>query len=160
MQEIGTKLWVEKLHAFRRQELECGAKTLLSDLQNPPERPGWQFPGPNLHWDTTLAALRRFGIQGILYLAETEAAQGAFCCVPGFHKMLDAWLAALSEGVVPRAEALRTLRAKPIAAARGDLVLWHPSLPHGSSPNRATGPRVFQYMSMRPSRWAYNEEWR
>lgn len=127
---------------------------------NPPERPGWTFPGPHLHWDTTLAEPRHFGIQGILYLAETEAAQGAFCCVPGFHKTLDAWLAALPEGVDARAEALRTLKAKPIAAGRGDLILWHHSLPHGSSPNRSTRPRVVQYMSMRPSRWAYNPEWR
>lgn len=127
---------------------------------NAPERPGWMFPGPHLHWDTTLAPPRHFGIQGILYLAETEAEQGAFCCVPGFHKTLDAWLEALPKGVDARAEALRTLKAKPIAAGRGDLVLWHQSLPHGSSPNRATRPRVVQYMSMRPSRWAYNEEWR
>lgn len=127
---------------------------------NPPERPGWLFPGPHLHWDTTLARPHYFGIQGILYLADTEASQGAFCCVPGFHKRLDGWLDALPEGVDARAEALNTLRAEPIAAGGGDLVLWHHSLPHGSSPNRASRPRVVQYMSMRPTRWDYNMEWR
>ncbi|SFS02551.1 Ectoine hydroxylase-related dioxygenase, phytanoyl-CoA dioxygenase (PhyH) family [Granulicella pectinivorans] len=126
---------------------------------NPPERPGWLFPGPKLHWDCTLAQPHHLEIQGILYLAETEAAQGAFCCVPGFHKGLIPWLDSLPKGADPRAEALRTLTAKPIAAGRGDLVLWHQSLPHGSSPNRASRPRVVQYISMRPTRWEHNSEW-
>jgi hypothetical protein len=126
---------------------------------NPPEREGWLFPGPNLHWDCTLARPHHFAIQGILYLAKTEEAQGAFCCVPGFHKGLSTWLEALPKGVDPRTEALRTMTAKPIAAGRGDLVLWHQSLPHGSSPNRATRPRVVQYISMHPTRWDYNPEW-
>lgn len=126
---------------------------------NPPERPGWKFPGPHLHWDTTLAAPHYFGVQGILYLADTTEEQGAFCCVPGFHKQLSSWLESIPLGVNPRDEALRTLKMKPIAARRGDLVMWHHSLPHGSSPNRATRPRVVQYLTMRPTRWPYNPEW-
>lgn len=127
---------------------------------NPPERVGWPFPGPHLHWDTTLAEPHHLDVQGILYLADTAEEQGAFSCVPGFHRMLKAWLEELPEGVDPRVEALRTLTMKPIAAKRGDMVLWHASLPHGSSPNRGTRPRVAQYIAMRPSRWAYNTEWR
>ena len=45
---------------------------------NPPERPGWKFPGPYLHWDVSLAQPVPFGVQGILYLADTAADQGAF----------------------------------------------------------------------------------
>ena len=127
---------------------------------NPPEREGWPFPGPRLHWDTTLAEPHHLDVQGILYLADVDEEQGAFSCVPGFHKRLKAWLDGLPEGVEPRVEALRTLTMKPIGAKRGDMVLWHASLPHGSSPNRGTRPRVAQYIAMRPSRWAYNAEWR
>lgn len=127
---------------------------------NPPEREGWRFPGPHLHWDTTLAAPHHFGVQGILYLADTAAEQGAFCCVPGFHRRLAEWLESLPDGADARAVALRTLTPQPIAAGRGDMVLWHQSLPHGSSPNRGTRPRVAQYISMRPTRWQYNPEWR
>jgi len=58
-----------------------------------------------------------------------------------------------------RAEALRTLTTKPIAAKRGDMVLWHASLPHGSSQNRAKRPGLTQDFAMRPSRWAYNKVW-
>jgi hypothetical protein len=127
---------------------------------NPPERENWKFPGPHLHWDTTLAPPHDFGVQGILYLADTAEDQGAFCCVTGFHKSLPDWLNALPANVDARKEALRTLRAKPIAAKRGDLVLWHHLLPHSSSPNRGVRPRVVQYMTMRPTRWPHHAEWR
>jgi hypothetical protein len=127
---------------------------------NPPVRKGWEFPGPRLHWDTTLAEPHHLDVLGILYLADTEENQGAFSCVPGFHRTLKSWLDGLPEGVEPRGEALRTLTMKPIAAERGDMVLWHTSLPHGSSPNCGTRPRVAQYISMRPTRWLHNTEWR
>jgi hypothetical protein len=126
---------------------------------NPPEREGWPFPGPHLHWDTTLAPPHHFGLQGILYLADTVENQGAFSCVPGFQKQLGPWLESLPKGVDPRAEALRTLTMKPIGANAGDMVLWHQSLPHGSSPNRAKRPRVAQYITMNPTRWPHHQEW-
>ena len=47
----------------------------------------------------------------------------------------------------------------PIAGDAGDLVLWHHALPHGSSPNRGTKPRVVQYITLRPTRWAYTARW-
>ena len=62
---------------------------------NPPEREDWPFPGPHLHWDTTVAPPHCFGIQGILYLADTAENQGAFTCIPGFHRKLESWLTSL-----------------------------------------------------------------
>jgi hypothetical protein len=56
--------------------------------------------------------------------------------------------------------ARRTLTMKPVAAKRGDMIIWHHLLPHGSSPNRAQRPRAVQYMSLRPTRFAYTEEWK
>lgn len=126
---------------------------------NPPERPGWPFPGPHLHWDTTVAAPHYFGVQGILYLADTAENQGAFTCIPGFHRTLEAWLAGLPGGANPREAILDHPGAKPIAAGAGDMVLWHKSLPHGSSPNRAALPRVAQYISMFPTRWEHHATW-
>jgi hypothetical protein len=55
---------------------------------NPPERPGWRFPGPDLHWDVSLAQPIPPGMAGILYLIDTAPAQGAFTCVPGFHRRI------------------------------------------------------------------------
>lgn len=127
---------------------------------NPPERERWKFPGPHLHWDITLAEPHCLDMLGILYLVDVAEDQGAFSCVPGFHRTLKDWLKTVPEGVDARDYGRRTLTMKPIAGRRGDLVIWHQSLPHGSSPNRASRPRVAQYMTMRPTRWAYNEEWR
>jgi len=127
---------------------------------NPPERPGWQFPGPYMHWDTTLAEPHYFGVQGILYLADTGENQGAFTCIPGFHRTLSAWLAGLPKGADPRALILEQPGAKPIAAQAGDMVLWNHLLPHGSSPNSAVRPRVVQYITMKPTRWKYHTVWR
>ncbi len=126
---------------------------------NPPERSGWQFPGPHLHWDVSLAQPIPFGVQGILYLTDTAADQGAFTCVPGFHRRIQSWLENLSAGADPRKEDLSSL-AVPIAGRAGDLVIWRHELPHGSSPNRASLPRVVQYIRRYPGYWEYNPVWR
>jgi ectoine hydroxylase-related dioxygenase (phytanoyl-CoA dioxygenase family) len=127
---------------------------------NPPENAGWKFPGPHVHWDSTLARPHCFGVQGILYLTDTPANQGAFSCIPGFHRTLDQWLKELPPSEDPRQAILRHPGLKPIAGKAGDLVLWHHSLPHGSSPNHGTKPRVVQYISLRPTRWEYTAEWK
>lgn len=128
---------------------------------NPPERPGWQFPGPRLHWDVSIAPPTPLGMHGILYLTDTAADQGAFTCVPGFHRRLPDWLAELPAGADPRdLRLLNTLPATPIPGRAGDLVIWHDALPHASSPNRSTRPRVAQYITMAPSHWDFNPVWR
>ncbi len=126
---------------------------------NPPERSGWQFPGPHLHWDVSLARPIPFGAQGILYLTDTAADQGAFTCVPGFHRRIASWLEGLPAGADPRQQDLSSL-AVPIPGRAGDLVIWRHELPHGSSPNRASLPRVVQYIRRYPSYWEYNPVWR
>ncbi len=116
---------------------------------DPPERDRWRFPGPDLHWDTSLVAPIPLDIQGILYLTDTPAAHGAFRCVPGFHRRIDAWLAGLPPGANPRTQDLST-EAVPIAARAGDMILWHGALPHGASANRGTRPRMVQYIAWYP----------
>jgi hypothetical protein len=127
---------------------------------NPPEREGWRFPGPHLHWDMTLSPPHCFGVQGILYLADTPAEQGAFSCIPGFHRRLETWLKELPPGEDPRRAILREPGLTPIAGKAGDLVLWHQALPHGSSPNCGRLPRVVQYITLLPTRWRYTAEWK
>ena len=122
---------------------------------NPPELPDWKYPS-HLHWDTKLEPPIEFWVQGVLYLTDTAANQGAFTCVPGFHRQLEAWLKDLPPEANPREQDLESLGAKPIAGAAGDLIIWHSALPHGSSPNTATHPRVAQYVTMFPSQ-GYDE---
>ena len=116
---------------------------------NPPERDGWHFPGPDLHWDTSLVAPIPLDIQGILYLTDTPGEQGAFRCVPGFHRRIDTWLRGLPPEANPRTQDL-SAEAVPIAARAGDMVLWHAALPHGASANRGTRPRMVQYIAWYP----------
>jgi hypothetical protein len=124
---------------------------------NPPLRPGYGFRGTPLHWDMTLAPPHRFGTQAILYLTDTPAEQGAFSCVPGFHRQLAAWLE--EAGDDPRKRAARELRAVPIAGKAGDLIIWRQELPHGATPNLAELPRVVQYLNMFPSAHEINTTW-
>jgi len=126
---------------------------------NPPERDDWRFPGPHIHWDMTLAPPHCFGVQGILYLTDTPAEQGAFSCIPGFHRTLEGWLRDLPPGADPRQAIGKQPGFTPIAGKAGDLIIWHQALPHGSSPNRGSRPRVAQYITLRPTRWAQTETW-
>ncbi|HLZ67184.1 MAG TPA: phytanoyl-CoA dioxygenase family protein [Aliidongia sp.] len=128
---------------------------------NPPERPGWAFPGPHLHWDTSIALPMPLGLQGILYLTDTAAEQGAFTCVPGFHHRLEDWLGRLPAGAEPRLlDPDLIAAAVPIAGRAGDLVIWHHALPHGSRPNRTDRPRLVQYISMFPTAHRDDRPWR
>ncbi|MCC2547548.1 phytanoyl-CoA dioxygenase family protein [Hymenobacter sp. BT175] len=126
---------------------------------NPPETAGYCFQGPHLHWDMSLQPPFHFGTQGLLYLCDTTAEQGAFCCVPGFHRRLATWLESLPAGTNPR-EVDLSGQAVPIAARAGDFVIWHQFLPHGSSPNRGSYPRIGQYLNMYPVEFKETIEWR
>jgi ectoine hydroxylase-related dioxygenase (phytanoyl-CoA dioxygenase family) len=126
---------------------------------NVPERPDRRFPGPDLHWDASIATPVPFGVGGILYLTETEAEQGAFTCVPGFHKRIAAWLAALPAGADPRTQDLHALGSRPIPGRAGDLIIWHDALPHGSRPNRAERPRIVQCVTMYPAGVEHQAIW-
>jgi hypothetical protein len=126
---------------------------------NPPERTDWRFPGPHIHWDMTLAAPHCFGTQGILYLTDTPAEQGAFSCIPGFHRKLEQWLKDLPAGTDPRLAIVHEPGFIPIAGKAGDMVIWHQALPHGSSPNHGVRPRVAQYITLAPTRWEYTARW-
>jgi hypothetical protein len=127
---------------------------------NVPERPGWHFPGPDLHWDTSLAQPMPFHAQGILYLTDTPPEQGAFTCVPGFHRRIEAWLANLPPDADPRRQDLHALGSQPIGGRAGDLIIWNDALPHGSRPNRGRAPRLVQYIRMYPTRMDVQEVWK
>ena len=125
---------------------------------NPPENERYRFQGPRLHWDMSLAPPHYFGTQGILYLCDTAADQGAFSCVPGFQNELESWLASLPPGKDPRQVELDD-RAVCVPASAGDLIIWHQALPHGSSPNRRNYPRIAQYINMFPLDHRENLTW-
>jgi hypothetical protein len=126
---------------------------------NAPERPGFKFRGPDLHWDCSVKTPIPFGTQGILYLTDTPPEQGAFTLVPGFQRWGEDWLKGLQRGAHPRQQNLHALGSQAIGGRAGDFVIWHQALPHGASPNRGVKPRMVQYINMFPTRWDEQEEW-
>lgn len=112
---------------------------------NPPERPGHLFSGSDIHWDASLVQPIPFHTQAVLYLTDTEEDQGAFRCVPGFHRRIDEWLAGLN-GADPRAVD-HSAEVKYVAGKAGDLIIWRQDLPHAASPNRSSQPRLAQYLT-------------
>ncbi len=126
---------------------------------NPPETAAWKFPGPNLHWDVSLHQPIPFGLQGILYLTDTKANQGAFSLVPGFHNKIASWLSLLPTNANPRNENLYQLGVKGIEANAGDFIIWHHALPHGSSINTSDKPRFVQYINYAPKDAEVSDKW-
>lgn len=127
---------------------------------NPPETDNYKFPGPKLHWDVSLELPISFGLQGILYLADTAANQGAFTLVPGFQNRIDEWIHSLPADTDARTQDIYALGAMPIAANAGDFIIWHQALPHGSSPNNAALPRYVQYINYQPADPDIRKNWK
>lgn len=117
---------------------------------NPPETEAYLFQGPNLHWDMSLEKPIEFGLQGLLYLTDTHADQGAFTLVPGFHRKIDSWLEQFPADRPPTIEDLEQPEIKRLAANAGDFIIWHHALPHGSSRNTSDKPRIVQYINYQP----------
>lgn len=114
---------------------------------NPPETETFKYKGIGLHWDMSLATPIPFGTQGILYLTDTAPNQGALTLVPGFHKNLENWLQTLPAGTNPRTTDFSPFNPTPITARAGDFIIWNQKLPHSSSPNTASLPRLVQYIN-------------
>lgn len=128
---------------------------------NPPLQPGVDHSGPSrLHWDTSIALPIHFDVLGILYLNDVAENQGAFRCVPGFHRKIESWLAGLAENVNPRDQDLEGLGVVSVAGNAGDLVIWRQDLPHGSGRNLAEIPRIAQYITMYPPDRSINPVWK
>lgn len=128
---------------------------------NRPERGGIDMSGPSrLHWDVSLALPMPFGVQGLLYLSDTSAEQGAFRCVPGFHRRIEQWLRELDPAQDPREQDLESLGPVPVTGSAGDFVLWHHALPHGSGRNLANYPRVVQYIKRFPHDRGIHPAWK
>ena len=125
---------------------------------NPPETRARRFQGPHLHWDVSLALPVPFATQGILYLTDTAADQGALRLVPRFHHRLEGWLEGLGDRDPRRIDL--NAEAIPIPAGAGDLVIWRQDLPHGASPNRADRPRMAQYVNYYSPALTVHPEWR
>ena len=104
---------------------------------NAPEREGFMFRGPHLHWDVSVKTPIPLGTGGILYLTDTPPEQGAFTLVPGFQRWGEAWL----QGVAARRRPApaRPLRVEPARHRRPRRRSRH--LASGVASRRQSQPR-------------------
>lgn len=119
----------------------------LKPPQNP-DHPEYDHKG-FMHWDADIsrAATSKFGVQGVLYLADTTAETGGFQCAPGHHKKVMEWAKAEPRQPGDKMD-MTGVPVVPIPGKAGDLVIWNRLLYHGNGHNRTSGPRLAQYITM------------
>lgn len=103
-----------------------------------------------LHWDCDPWTYDGLGVQGLVYLTDTEAHQGAFCCVPSLYKNLQSYLrdnADDDQARWPRVDEKDVVR---VPGTQGSLVLFHRLMPHSSGLNQSASHRFVQYVAMEP----------
>jgi hypothetical protein len=112
------------------------------------------------HWDTDPTKPHpHLGVQGVLYLTDTDANQGGFQCVPELYRDLEKWLPTQPPDRNIRVPDLTGYEVKPIPGRAGDFLVWNVLLPHGNGHNVSNRPRLAQYISMhRPGRWGEDIE--
>jgi ectoine hydroxylase-related dioxygenase (phytanoyl-CoA dioxygenase family) len=127
---------------------------------NPPETANYKFRGTQLHWDVSLAMPIPFSLQGLIYLNDTPAENGAFACIPGFHHDIETWLNSLSHAIHPRDAIMHQKhKLKMIEGNAGDCIIWMHALPHCATPNMGKTPRFVQYLTYTPYGLVSAEKW-
>lgn len=134
-------------------------KTIDHVSFNPPETSSFSFRGDGLHWDVSLAQPIPNRFQGLLYLSDCSNSDGAFHCVPGFHRRIGEWLDTVPAGEDIRQYAAKTLHAQAVPGKAGDFVIWHQALPHCATANRGQTPRMVQYLSYIPENDVEQSAW-
>lgn len=141
---LGTeKLWVSMDRAGMKPPID-------------PSHPHYDDSG-FVHWDldTSKPLPQQLGVQGVLALTDTTAEMGGFQCIPGFHRVLEAWIGEQPADRNPRSPDLSRLpegyQVTPIPMKAGDLVIWDRLLAHGNGRNEGTRPRLAQYITMYPA---------
>ncbi len=115
-------------------------------------QPGATMPGPAeaVHWDGHPARPGPRSLQGLVYLTDTDADQGAFCCVPELYRTVDAYLAAHPEHGETRRPEIPAGGLVTVPGPIGSLLIWDRRLPHSSTLNLTPRPRWVQYVAMDP----------
>jgi hypothetical protein len=123
------------------------------------KHPEYQDPGfVHLDFDPRAGADNSlpWSVQGVVVLADTDADQGGFWCVPEIYRDMDNWARDQPEDMTKWS--YTDFEPTPVPGRTGDIVIWSTRTPHGSGPNRSTVPRLAQYVTMFPARWEEEAE--
>src|SRR5262245_2626396 len=114
----------------------------------PPERAS--HPVLPLHWDMDPRAEQGL-VQALIYITDVPEERGPFRGVPSVYADLEAWLAERPGAFAFHATDFAQEPTISVPGKAGDLILWHPRLPHGPGRNVSRLPRVMQPISMFPA---------
>ena len=117
-----------------------------------------------LHWDCDPWTFDKLGMQGLVYLTDTEAHHGAFSCAPSIYKNLTQYLSEHEGDEHRRYPKIEESELVRVAGPKGSLVVFHRLMPHTSDLNQSVQHRFVQYITMGPAIEALREqtvrEWR
>jgi len=114
----------------------------------PPERAS--HPVLPLHWDMDPRADQGL-VQALVYVTDVPEERGAFRGVPSIYAELEAWLAERTSAMPFHAMDFSQEPTTSVPGKAGDLIIWHPRLPHGPGRNVSSLPRVMQPLSLFPA---------
>ncbi|MGE0624109.1 MAG: phytanoyl-CoA dioxygenase family protein [Pseudomonadales bacterium] len=107
-------------------------------------------PAEPVHWDGPPTPGGPRSLQGLIYLTDTDADQGAFCCVPEIYRNLGTYLETHPEHVATRRPGVPPGALVTVPGRAGSLLVWDRRLPHSSTFNLTPRPRWVQYVAMDP----------
>ncbi len=113
--------------------------------------PSESWPQHAVHWDCDPWQFDGFDLQGLVYLTDTSADQGAFGCVPSIFQALDEWRRDHVQDDNRRHPQLTDEPLVPVPGPAGSLVLFHRLMPHTNLTNTSPRPRFTQYVTMSPA---------
>jgi hypothetical protein len=128
----------------------------------PPQHPGHpEYDNKGfIHWDADTTKLPiPLSLQGVLLLADTDANQGGFQCVPALFRNFEEWVLTQPADRNPFAPDLTGFETKLVPGRAGDLVIWNRLLAHGNGHNTSNMPRLAQYISMFPAESSDSDRW-
>lgn len=114
---------------------------------NPPVTPNWIFKHGELHWDLDLSQPLEFYVQGLVYLDDVPVNRGPLHVVPGFNNRFETFIKDFSSLERAHTYMRLTETPEPISGEKGDLILWHNTIPHAAGKNESDLPRFVQYLS-------------
>jgi len=118
----------------------------------PPYRTEWpeRRNDSPMHWNRDPRDPRGSWVQGLLYLTDTSADQGAFQCLPKIHLSPDQWTLKQDEEGFLVPEEVNTSGIVTVPGRAGTLIIWDSRIPHRGGLNYTDRPRYAQAIAMHP----------